>query len=143
MIEIFGNFWDELGDLHVITTNGTVKRNGGAVMGRGIAAQAKRKLPYIDATLGQAIRDKGNNVHCLGMWGRYEIASFPVKWNWWEDADLELIERSAHQLVALSEEYHKIVMVRPGCGNGNLEWDVVKPVLNPILDDSFYIINNN
>ena len=46
MKEITGDIWDyhKQGHWIVITTNGTVKSNGEAVMGRGIALQARAKF---------------------------------------------------------------------------------------------------
>lgn len=57
MKEVTGNIWDyhEKGYWIVITTNGTVKANGEAVMGRGVALQAKRKYQGLPWRLGQEI----------------------------------------------------------------------------------------
>lgn len=146
MLESFGNFWDEPGDAHVITTNGTVKANGRCVMGRGIAKQAKSRFPGLDKELGKLLMQRGNCVHPLGLWsladGRiYNIYSFPVKANWWEKANLVLIERSCAQLTScLPPEHDRIVMVRPGCGNGQLSWDVVRPLCEQYLNNRFLIV---
>lgn len=63
------------------------------------------------------------------------LASFPVKRHWREKADLELIERSARQLVEIVENrsYAAAVLPRPGCGNGSLSWEAVRPVLERAL----------
>ncbi len=146
MIEVKGNLWDFPADYKVITTNGAVKYDGACVMGRGCAREAKDKYPGIEYTLGSLIRDWGNHVHLLG---HRKILSFPVKHHWKQKADLELIERSAVELKAFvlgmesvhpAEEQLKIVMPRPGCGNGGLEWEEVKPVIENWLDDRFYVI---
>jgi len=142
MIEIYGNFWDVPNAFaHVITTNGTIRSDGRCVMGRGVALQATKKIPRIAKILGDLIKEKGNKVHYLGPFvDGYNMFSFPVKDNWWEPAKLELIERSCKELVALVPTARKIVMVRPGCGNGNLAWQVVKPICELYLDDNFVIV---
>lgn len=142
MKEIIGNLWDHYSEdpkcALVITTNGVVKKNGECVMGRGCAKQAKGYFPGIAKKLGSLIKNLGNHVYYLGK----GIVSFPTKHNWWEDSDITLIERSAQELVALVDEmrWNSVVVPRPGCSNGRLEWDDVKPVLEKYLDDRFEII---
>ena len=68
------------------------------------------------------------------------ILSFPVKHNWFNNADISLIKRSAKELLDWSEPFRSIVLPRPGCGNGGLKWEDVKPVLEPILDGRFHVI---
>lgn len=58
-------------------------------------------------------------------------------------ADLKLIARSCRQLVdwANKTNHKKIVLVRPGCGAGELDWETqVKPILESMLDDRFHVI---
>lgn len=146
MIEVFGNLWEYKADVRVITTNGTVKRNGECVMGRGCALEAKQQNPKLAKLLGTLIRDEGNHVHRLddkfGGWDlAWEFYSFPVKHHWREVADVELIVRSAEELLCAVETGDLVVvMPRPGCGNGGLRWEDVKPVIEPILDDRFHVI---
>lgn len=147
MIEVKGNLWTYPADVRVITTNGTVKRNGEAVMGRGCALEAKELYDGVAAYLGKCIREEGNKVHFLfgrGVNGPDDVGliSFPVKHQWHEKADLKLIRTSALQLVELMNfNSHKIiVMPKPGCGNGKLKWADVKAVLEPILDNRFHVI---
>ena len=145
MIEVTGNLWTYPADVRVITTNGTVKKNGEAVMGRGCALEAKQRHPTFPLYLGKQIRECGNVVLDCGFWGEGQVrlVTFPTKHNWYERSDLNLIRTSAidlHQLVEMSYDWDTIVMPRPGCGNGGLRWENVKPVLAPILDDRFHVI---
>lgn len=145
MIEEFGDFWEIQGDARCITTNGALRANGYAVMGKGVALQAKKRYPRIEATLGRLIQKYGNHVYYLG----HRLISFPTKNHWMEEkSDLNLIKRSAIELVALlrgdvpikSKANRRILLTRPGCGNGNLEWSEVKPVIQTILSDNEFII---
>jgi hypothetical protein len=138
MRESTGNLWtfgEDTGKTiwRVITTNGFVKRNGCAVMGRGCAREAAQRYPGIDQTLGSLLREHGNQVLILGA----RIVSFPVKHNWWEDADPALIAQSALDLGDLARKFPDdlFVMPRPGCGNGRLSWTHVRPLLGDLPDN--------
>ena len=139
MKEVVGNIWDyhKQGHWIVITTNGSVKSNGNAVMGRGIALQAKSRFLLLAYDLGIHIRCNGN---ILGVFPSYKLMTFPVKYNWWEGASLELIKSSCKELVQFSDIAKKIYMVRPGCSNGGLDWKDVKPILEKYLDDRFVVV---
>lgn len=146
MFEATGDLWEyEPADVRCVTTNGTVKRNGEAVMGRGCAKEAAERFPWVQLALGALLRDRGNHVHQLGYddWGVL-IYSFPVKHNWWEKADLALIARSAHELMEEIKAcgFENVLLPRPGCGNGGLRWEDVRPVLEPILDGRVTIISH-
>lgn len=151
MLEERGNAWAMPCDALCITTNGDLNRYGHAVMGRGIAFEAKQKIPGIARLLGDAIYAGGNRVHHLwipdemfvGIRPR-AIVSFPVKRHWHEMADLALIAQSAFQLLALVDGgigWKRILLPRPGCGNGGLRWVDVKPLIEQILDDRFVAVD--
>lgn len=134
MIEVTGNLWTYPADWRIITTNGFVKKNGECVMGRGCAAEAKVKWPSLPKELGTLLHNSGNQVFRLEQ---YKLYTFPVKHNWYEKADQKLIEQSVAQIlpsVRFSGEL-TFVMPRPGCGNGGLKWDDVKPLLEPLPDN--------
>lgn len=147
MRERVGNVWKmvQSGDVLVITTNGMVRKNGTAVMGRGIAQQAKNRMPWIEAELGRRLEEEGNHAFYLGGWMGVIIVSMPVKHRWFEHADLELIIRSTTELVELVERLHlsftaTVFLPRPGCGNGGLDWADVKPSIEPLLDGRFVAV---
>jgi len=141
MLEEYGNFWTLPGDFRCITTNATLRKNGDAILGKGIALEARRRYPSLEVILGKLIRMYGNHVFKLG----YGLISFPTKWHWREDSDIELIKRSAQELVSILKDdpAKRVLLTRPGCGNGNLRWSGVKPFIQDILsDDKFIVIDN-
>lgn len=137
MKEVTGNIWDyhKQGKRVAISSNGTVKKNGWAVMGRGVAWEAAQLFPSIPYLLGKALLTKGNYVH---FFSEHNLYTFPVKHYWYEKADIKLIKFSAKQLRDLSEG--EVYLVRPGCGNGQLKWDDVREVIAPILRDDRFIV---
>lgn len=149
MIEVTGNIWDYPADWICITTNGDVKPNGQAVMGRGIALEAKTRHPMLPKKLGTLILARGNVVNCLGVWKGKRLYSFPTKHNWREKSDIGLIMSSVRQLLCYHKDAKRVLgvenpivaMTRPGCGCGGLDWDDVKAAIGPMLDDSFVIVN--
>jgi len=152
MKEIKGNMFSstylKFADAICLTTNGFIKKDGSAVMGAGNAKQARDLYKGIEYKVGQCIKDAGNNVQILSDVltddGFKPFIIFPVKYNWWEKADLELLERSTLQLVNLSNSHtwKKIILPRPGCYNGKLKWlSEVKPILQKYLDERFYVIS--
>lgn len=143
MKEIQGNIWlhHRRGEWVAITTNGNIRQDGACVMGRGVALQAARRLPQLPFDLGRLIRKRGNRVHRLE---EYHLVSFPVKHAWYEKADLDLIVRSAHEIVRLLDDpladIEQLYSVRPGCGNGGLSWADVKPLIASVFDDRVIIV---
>ena len=170
MHEVQGNMFDELGraDMLCVTTNGFVKRNGHAVMGRGCARTARDMWPGVELQLGEHITLNGNTPCLLGSVDNTEVWSFPVKEGmgicrddsanvvahmrsdigpgenvpgWALVASLSLIRESARLLKAHADGsgFNRVVIPRAGCGAGELTWDTVSPVLREILDDRFYV----
>lgn len=92
MLEIVGDMWKEgvNYDAVCITTNGFVKKNGEAVMGRGCAKEAAGFWWDIPHLLGDLIGDNGNVVQKLKVvmlppglrcapFTPVQLISFPVK----------------------------------------------------------------
>lgn len=144
MREATGNIWWTRWDAIVIPTNGDVNRGGEAVMGRGLARQAAQRWPLLPKTLAMLLREHGN--HAFDVWKPRRLPtllSFPVKHHWHESAELDLIERSAQELVALADSlaYRQVALPRVGCGNGKLDWVDVQPILERHLDDRFIVVS--
>lgn len=143
MKELHGNLWDMQGDWLCITTNGMIRKDGTAVMGRGIALQAKERVTDIEKSLAKSLTAKGNVVSVIGRYQNKWIVAFPTKHHWRDDSTIELIQTSARQL---KEHFDKqpikplVLLPRPGCANGKLNWDDVKRAIEPILTDDHFII---
>lgn len=170
MKELRGNLHHIPCDVVCITTNGYASSTGKAVMGRGCAKEIKDMHPGIDYILGTKLLEEGNIVQILkqDMAGKY-ILSFPVKTDrvifdgenivahakskfkkgdtvpgYYAKADLEIIEESAKRLVRLADtmpEWKTILVPRPGCGAGELDWSTVKPILMKYFDDRFTVVS--
>ncbi|KKM62642.1 hypothetical protein LCGC14_1519630 [marine sediment metagenome] len=141
MKEVRGNLWDyhDKGCWIAITTNGNVKANGHAVMGRGVALEAARRFPTTPYIVGKYLKELGNIPIRLGD----KMYTFPTKHNWWDKSDLVLIENSARSLADMVDRSgtKEIYLPRPGCGNGQLDWEDVKPILEKYLDDKFIVVS--
>lgn len=142
MIEATGNIWTVEADATCVTTNGIVKRNGEAVMGAGIALQAKNRYPNLPMQLAKRLLLFGNHVFIITQPDGRNIATFPTKHDWKLDSSLTLIENSCEELVELVNKrgWSKVVLTRPGCANGKLSWSDVKPILEKHFDDRFVVI---
>lgn len=135
-----GDMWSvyESCDLFCITTNATVKRNGELVMGRGMALQAKQRIPFLAQTWGIRIATLGAQEKFYGLLlpRGSTVCAFQVKYRWYETADLELIRKSAEMLHYWMEDC-PIIQVHlnfPGIGNGRLPEADVLPIFEKFDD---------
>lgn len=141
-----------------ITSNDYITKNGRCVMGRGIALDAKSVYPAVVGWMTNSIKNKPMQVDRLSKW----LIRFPVKpkskiCKSKDDyvghakyrvgdlipgfhcvADVRIIKRSARQLMALLDSVKgldRVILPRPGCGAGELNWGTVLKAIAPILDD--------
>jgi len=114
------------------------------VMGKGIALQFKNTFPvnfkkYRDACkkgeleTGKLLVVKDNNL----LTGEKTIINFPTKRDWKNPSKNEYI---ASGLIALlnylkANPMKSIAIPALGCGNGGLDWQVIKPMLTGILSE--------
>lgn len=153
MREVTGDLWaydDGQIIARVITTNGFVKANGSAVLGAGVAKQAVERFGNgLAVKVGEYIERWGNHLHAFppnADAGRdYWLVTLPVKPErgpngepgFKAKAQIDLIRRSCQELLAWAisiSETGTIVLPRPGCGNGGLDWSEVRPVVEETLD---------
>jgi hypothetical protein len=107
-------------------------------MGAGNALEATKLYPGINKILGELILKNGNIVQFIFN----NIIAFPVKHNWWESANIELIIKSANELkeIANGSKESIFILPRPGCGFGYLKWEDVKENIINILPDNVAVI---
>ncbi len=141
MKEDSGNLWDYDAQYRVVMTNGIVIGHA-LVMGAGVALQARNRFPQLSRKLGKLVSEQGNVPYLLEQEG---IITLPTKRHWKDKSDRTLIVSGITRLVALVNE-HKIssvVMTRPGCGNGWLDWKDVKGDIEGLLDDRFTVLSGD
>ena len=132
-----GNITSDDADILVCTVNCV------GVMGKGIALAFKEKWPSIVPVYRAACqRGKLLPGGCLlfplpvGIDGRRRYwAALATKDHWKNDSRYEWIESGLAELarVARISGASSIAIPPPGCGNGNLDWEKVHPMVVSIL----------
>jgi O-acetyl-ADP-ribose deacetylase (regulator of RNase III) len=156
MKEARGDLWEYPADAYAITTNLATRKDGSAVLGRGVALQAKERFPRLEDILGRFIRKGGTVGVFETVFHRtcreillIRLVVFPVKYHWSQKGDYDLIRASTSELVKLTNTmgWQTVALPRPGCGNGGLPWidgvahdRGVRAVVRPILDDRFVVV---
>lgn len=132
-------------DTICFTSNGIIKRDGRLVMGAGVAKQFRDTFHDLDQQAGTAVKQYGHICQVVRqtiyLGNSLNIVSFPTKYNWKNKSDIKLIERSAIQLVELTDRliWKKIYLPFPGINNGGLDKEFVTNAINKIFDDRFII----
>ncbi|MDB5153874.1 MAG: hypothetical protein JWR54_2625 [Mucilaginibacter sp.] len=133
---ITGNIMDSSAEALVNTVN-TV-----GVMGKGIALQFKQAFPhnfevYKNAcmngqlTTGKILAVKDSDL----LMGERLIINFPTKQHWKFSSKYEFVESGLIALGAYLKDnpVKSLAMPALGCGNGGLEWNEVKPMIEQHL----------
>src|SRR5438067_432660 len=111
------------------------------VMGKGIALQFKERFPE-NYKLYKAAAD-AKELHTGKMFvvptNRMDdvkwIINFPTKKHWRYPSKIEYIKEGLDDLVDVIKKYQikSIALPSLGCGNGGLDWDIVKPLITEKL----------
>ncbi len=150
--ELTGDFWAEAehSDVQAIvcTINTMCKKDGTLVMGAGIAKDFCERLPWLSDRWGTRTKKMGEKTYPFVevMQGGPDIVGIHTKLDWKDPSPPKLVDRSVKQLYIISRAlgWKKILMTRPGCGNGGLHWEkFVRPLLTQVLDERFLVINEN
>lgn len=117
----------------VVNTVNTV-----GVMGKGLAHAFREKYPSMFAAYKNLCDNKQFDVGQLWLWrgSNQWILNFPTKKHWRNPSKIEYIEKGLEKFVANYEVrgIREISFPRLGCGNGGLQWELVKPVMEKYLD---------
>lgn len=133
-----GNLLDSEAEALVNTVN-TV-----GVMGKGIALQFKNMFPNNFKLYANACKNKEVKVGKLLVTeeeallaGKKIIINFPTKTNWRLPSEYQYIESGLAELVKVIKEKNiKSIAIPPlGSGNGGLDWNKVKPILEKHLSN--------
>lgn len=107
------------------------------VMGKGIAKEFKEREPEMFAAYKRICEKKLLAPGKLWLWrgAASLILNFPTKQHWRNPSKLEWIEAGLDKFVS---SYQKLGIVeisfpRLGCGNGGLNWDDVRPLMEAHL----------
>lgn len=109
------------------------------VMGKGIALDFKKRFP---AMFDEYVEKCARGEVRLGepyLWKNPKgpwVLNFPTKDHWRSNANLRDIVRGLNFLIAHYEEWGIESLAVPplGCGNGQLEWRMVGPILTQYLE---------
>jgi O-acetyl-ADP-ribose deacetylase (regulator of RNase III) len=113
------------------------------VMGKGIALQFKEAFPFNNKEYIRACKSKELEIgKLLTVWdenlelGRKLIINFPTKEHWRNPSKYEFIEKGLIALreLLLKEKIKSIAIPPLGSGNGGLDWNKVKPMIEKALN---------
>jgi O-acetyl-ADP-ribose deacetylase (regulator of RNase III) len=117
------------------TVTNTVNTVG--VMGKGLASAMKRRYPDMFREYAKLCASHKLDVGQLWLWktSNQWILNFPTKRHWRNPSKLSYIEAGLQKFI---QEYERrgiweISFPRLGCGNGNLDWGDVRPLMERYL----------
>lgn len=109
------------------------------VMGKGIALEFKKRYPEMFLQYKEKCDKHKLVIGKLMLW--YEpdhwLLQFPTKEHWRNPSKLEYIEKGLMAFVRKYADYNisSIAFPKLGCGNGELDWNEVKPLMEKYLKD--------
>lgn len=126
-----GNIFDADVEAFVNTVN-TV-----GVMGKGVALECKTRYPQVFEIYKTECNNKRFNIGDILTIRAYKnsnpilIVNFPTKQHWKNPSKLEWIKMGLPQLKDTIERHaiSSIAIPPLGCGNGGLDWTLVKPLI--------------
>jgi len=107
------------------------------VMGKGIAKTFRERYPAMFAEYKEFCTKGELTVGSLHLWkgGDRWVLNFPTKTTWRLPSKLEYIEKGLQTFVKNYERMGIVSASFPplGCGNGNLNWEDVRPMIEQYL----------
>ena len=141
---IEGNIFDSPAQVIVNPVN-TV-----GVMGKGIALEFRKRYPDMFTVYRTACEKHQLTTGKLMLWRGPDhwVLMFPTKQNWRNPSKIEYIEDGLLKFVNTyaEKDISSIAFPRLGCGNGELDWNEVRPVmekyLKPLPIDVYIYLGN-
>lgn len=107
------------------------------VMGKGIALEFKKRYPEMFEEYKKQCDKHSLVIGKLMLWyaADHWILQFPTKEHWRNPSKLEYIEKGLMAFVRKYADYNitSIAFPKLGCGNGELDWSEVKPLMEKYL----------
>lgn len=111
------------------------------VMGKGIALQFKKQFPENFKLYQKACKENAIGIGRLfvtkeqTVFGVKTIINFPTKTDWRKPSEYSYIEKGLDDLVRIIDEYNiQSIAIPPlGSGNGGLNWEIVKTMIEDKL----------
>lgn len=132
-----GNLLEDSAEAYVNTVN-TV-----GVMGKGIALQFKQAFPDVfkqyakDCKNGHVKVGEMHVVSTSSLTNPKYIINFPTKQHWRNPSKLDFIKDGLQDLqrVIKENDIKSIALPPLGCGNGGLDWSIVRPLIVAAFQD--------
>jgi hypothetical protein len=107
-------------------------------MGKGVAAEFKRLYPDMFEAYKRFCDDGLLEPGKLWLWRGPEqwVLNFPTKKHWRSPSKIEWIEAGLKKFVDQYERQgiQEVAFPKLGCGNGNLDWEEVRPLMEHYLE---------
>ena len=107
------------------------------VMGKGVAKEFKSQFPAMFKEYKQLCDEGELEISTLHLWRGPSkwVLNFPTKTTWRRPSKLQFVETGLKKFVEVYEELGIFSISFPalGCGNGNLNWRDVKPMMEYYL----------
>lgn len=141
---VSGDIWDlaatEDGWV-VVPTNTTIRQDGKAVMGAGMAKIAALRDPGLADKLANHIKQWNERIFVSD-----NVICVPTKRHWREPSMTCLIDQGCQELVELDRilrlvgSCRRIFLPSIGCGLGKLDWErQVRPIVDSILEGDRFV----
>jgi O-acetyl-ADP-ribose deacetylase (regulator of RNase III) len=107
------------------------------VMGKGIAAEFKARYPSMFKEYRHLCQSGKLKIGDLHLWRGPDkwVLNFPTKTTWRKPSEMSYIEEGLKKFVLSCSDMGVTSISFPplGCGNGQLDWSDVKPVMESYL----------
>lgn len=102
-------------------------------MGKGIAKDFKRLFPEMFIEYQELCESGKIDIGTLWIYrtSHKSVLNFPTKKHWRQASQLEYIEKGLDEFIKIYEKMRisSIAFPRLGCGNGELDWAIVRPLM--------------